>query len=116
MEQGGVQVKTYQGLGRANIVRGWLLRLITYFANVIFLEDFQCSFGFARPRRVLVQHGANPTDVEYLCTGEHVGSAAVLVVGNWKENICSKGLKVKHLPLHPENDWKSIITKSNINF
>jgi hypothetical protein len=64
----------------------------------------------------LVQRGASPTDAEYLSTGEHVGSPAALGVEDWKENICSTGLKLKHLPLHPENDWKNIKTKtSHIN-
>ena len=93
MKQRGVQVETCQALGRGDIVRWWLLRLITYFANVIFLDNFQCRFAIARPRRLLVHHRANPTDVEYLSTGEHGGSAAALVVEYWKENICSKGLK-----------------------
>ena len=93
MEQGGVQVKTCQALRRGNIGRCWFLRLITYLTNIISLDIFQCSFGFGRPGRLFVQHWANPTDVEYLSTGEHGGPAAALVVEYWKENICSKGLK-----------------------
>ena len=64
--------------------------------------------GFARPRKLLVHHRANPSDVEYLSTGEHGGSAAVLGVEDWKENICSTGLERKHLPSHPYNYCKSI--------
>ena len=40
---------------------------------------------------LVVRDRADPTEAEYLGTGEHAVSSAVLVVEDWRENICSRG-------------------------
>ena len=62
-----------------------------FFKLWIFIDNFKYSFCYCWAWWLVVHGRTDPTEAEYLGTGEHAVSAAVLVVEDWKETICSRG-------------------------